>query len=190
MIHNIIYGDGIWINGTNAIYINKTMNQNVNISGNLDVEGNVTYYGGAYNFSENGFTYVITNSGYYYNMTNMSASYMRGMNFTANNRQNGGSYFTIIKEGLYQVNFGMSAQFGNNGEYGFGVQRNFQNIEQYTYKCYIRLIGTGRTEPIYGSCLLYLDYNDKINLAIDDEQAPAQSIIIKNLQLNLIRIGG
>jgi len=171
------------IKDTNAME-NNQKNNNWVVGDGVSADSTNILYASMWNFTEGGYVLEISASETYYNVTDLSLGESYGVDFID------GHALLIQKSGEYKIDAQVSALFGNNGEYGFGVTMNGMDLERSPYsKCYARIDGSGKYQIVSITCIQELEKGDIITMMIDDEATPTQDITIKSANLNIVRLG-
>lgn len=160
--------------------INNTGNATINL-----------IYGELWNYSSNATAWLFTIStvDVYYNLTGLEEGELNGFTHAHKSQQEGGSNLTALVSGLYQVSYQISTEATfNSGLYSFAVVRNYD--VNNNRNCYVRKeVAKDEAGILAGSCLMRLEAGDQVNMQIEDEEAPASSLRIQTVNLNLVMIG-
>lgn len=149
--------------------------------------GNLSVINGTYAemfiFNETGGNVVIINDeDVFYNLTDFTQGETNDVLFNA------GNSFIIQKEGVYAIDFSISFSGGGSDLYGVTVLKN--NVPQNNLYIHRKLGASGDVGNAGGTGILTLNVGDIVNLAIEDEAAPAgaddATIDMANLRIEKI----
>ncbi len=141
-----------------------------------------TVYGEMWNYTSAGWTFDITQSGIYENMTGLAPGKLKGFKFV---EDEGHNELMVEWAGTYQIDFAMSFSGQTQSVYGIAVAQNHDvNLNR---NCYARRAG-GKVGSISLTCIMELNEGDDINIQIEDEDNPPKDPTIYTLNLNVERI--
>jgi len=189
--HVNISGD---LNVSGNIFSNGTITTigYANITGNLNQTlGNATInlpYGEMKNWTDGGYIATPTGVGIYNNLSTTIMGLNNGFTFGTRTNANGGNYLQAQMSGVYKVTGKLSVNIGTGGLYGFGIVVNSANPE-VTGDCYSRRTGTGDWDTIPIDCFYRLNAGDNLTLVYDDEANPVKTLLIEKVEINAVRIG-
>lgn len=158
-------------------------NKNIDINGNLTVEGIINhdnvYAEGYYKNLTTPITISIASENTYYNVTNFTQGDTSGVTFEDNG-------VTIDVSGTYKIAGTISFSGGNSGLYDFGIAVN-GIVNQHCGA--IRTTSSTAVGNIGFSCIDMFNAGDHLNLQVEDTSASAQDVNIYFMNLNMVRIG-
>lgn len=171
--------DNLHVNGTLVV------RDNVNVTGTITGD---SIRGEIWNRTSGGYTFTPTDAGTYYNLTGGVDGSFNGVTSTYATQANGGSYLTVLNDGVYRANLYISGH-GTvaGGQYGISIAKNFN--QELTRNCYINVDGTGSVNVININCFIELDAGDTINVKVEDEADPTKAFSIHSWNLNIERAG-
>jgi len=201
---NCTYTTGIRVSSTNyrkginQLIIEHINNQSVNYNfkvnnkvvtqidkgGNYYSTGNYTSYAFMYNYSETPYTILMPNVDIYYNITNLTGTYLNG--FTIANSKltvNG-----INHQGIYELSYGVSFSSASDNDNEVAIAVNGLRIKECT--CHEKTGTSGDIANCDRTCIYNLKNGDIISLVIEDETAPANNMDIHQASLSLTKIAG
>ena len=174
IIDNLVDG---WLGITGNLYV----------SGNADIEGNITgnqIYGGMYYHNHTATQLNFAIDGYFYQLFLPEATHLNG--FTHEDGFGVGANLTAQVSGLYQATYMASGDGQNNHEYFTSVFINEINQDQCEYHHKISAGGDIITQN--GVCLIDVVVGDKISLRTADIGNTGLGNYY-SANLNLVRIG-
>ena len=125
---------------------------------------------------------IISVQGQKYNVTNMEAGLLNGFTFN----ETGNGELKVLRDGTYNLNYGLSFTSGDDSKYILGVAINGISNND----CHAQLFLNSDNAGIINvqSCLFELNSNDKINLQIENINN-TNNIYIHNVGLTVMRLG-
>lgn len=155
------------------------------VNGNAQINGNLTannFYGGAWNFTEDGWIMSFGASGTYYNITRFRCDMYNGFDCA-----NGTGTLTAQSAGIYLISSSISSTGLAGGSYGMCVAKNSANCETQG-KCYSRFSGTAEAMEVSTKCFMRLNVGDHLNVMVDDEASPTKDLTIYSQEITALRV--
>jgi uncharacterized protein YjbI with pentapeptide repeats len=179
------------IRNANVTQLNTTnlqVRDNVNITNNLNIYGNISgnqIYGGMYYHNHTGTTLNFASSGVFYYLYMTNATYVNG--FTSEGVSfAGSSNLTTVYSGLYQASYMASGSGVNNEEYYTSIFVN--NINQDACENHHKMNAGGDIITQNGFCFIRLYVGDKVSIRTADVTGTGNGVYYSS-NLNLLRIG-
>ena len=119
-----------------------------------------------FNISSTAVTIALAGTSTYKNYTNLTSSSLNnGISFTKSSR---GDYLTVLKKGIYMVQFSSSISGKNANTYGLALGVNGRSTEDTVKTCYTHFDGTGVHSTQGYQCAIMLNASTRLTAMIED----------------------
>lgn len=160
--------------------ISKLFVQDIDVSGNLNVSGNISgnsYYGEMYLYNHSDLINIASQETWY-NITNFTKGHNNGFLYL-------NSTLMAFFNGVYRLEYNVISE-GIKGEtYYFAP--SFNGVVQNYCGMNIVSLGVGKVNPVSNSCYIRLSTGDVLSLMVSG--GGVEDITINKAGLNVLRIG-